>query len=330
MKLRSSIFSSSTLSIESRIPAGATLAIILVVIANVWAYHAEKNGELYTSIPRQMIDNSIEKLKNNSTIWFLGNSTLAAGFDKNMLPDGIKNSSAIIKLGSATLETTVHLSEIALQNNGKKPEKILLFFTKDDLNQNGARAQASKAYHQAINSPSLYEKIASMVPVYSTRYAITDKLRNSLASIALVKKTKASNKKHRKDNLYKDLSKQIDTTYLLNLGRDYKPAYIDFSRIGKFAKNNNITIYLVAPPVTASISRWQAKYAPDYPWKSIMKNITHNAKNAGITVLDYTNTLKSTTEYFKDAYHLNSKGSKIFTEHLLSDINSLQQLSLPQ
>lgn len=318
MKSHSSIFSSNTLDLEWKLPAGAALAISLVVAANTWAYFAEKNGILYSSIPRQMIENSISTLSQSDAIWLLGNSTLAAGFDEKLLQENIAESNAIIELGSATLETTIRLSEIALQSDGKKPKKIILFFTKDDLNQNGSRADASKSYHQAIDSPSLYEHVALAFPVYSTRYAITDKIRNGIASIGLRFTAKKVNNKPDKKT-YKDLSTRIDTTYLLNLGRNYKPADIDFSTLGELAKSNNISIYLVAPPVTTAISKWQSRFAPKYTWPSIIQSITEKAARADISVLNYTNLLESTTQYFKDTYHLNNKGAIIFTKQLILD-----------
>lgn len=323
MKLHSSIFSSDTLSARWRIPAGAALAIFLVSIANVWAYFAEKNGILYTSVPSQLIENALDELSNNNGIWLLGNSTLAAGFDENVLNETQKRNSAIIKLGSATLDTTVHLSEIALQADSAKPDKIIIFFTKDDLNQNGSRANASKSYHQAMNGAGVYEHFASLIPVYSTRFAITDKLRNAIASIVAGRKAEAeSSISTRKQSRYRDLSKKVDSTYLLNLGKDYTPIDIDFSRLGQLAKTHETKVYLVAPPVCSAVADWQKRYAPQYSWQSIVSKVTVDASNYGIRVLNYTDLLESTTEYFKDVYHLNSRGSRAFTNHLLNDISN--------
>ena len=323
MKLHSSIFSSDTLNLNFRVPAGAIFALTIVVAINVWAYIGEKEGSLYSSIPRQMIDNSITELTSNKHIWWLGNSTLAAGLDKATLGNKKLDDSAIIELGSATLATTLRLTEIALQKSTSKPDSIILFFTKDDLNRFGARAKASKSYFQAMDNPDMYEYFSTLFPVYSTRYAIVKKIKDTIVTSSLgPRKAGAaevhSNKPEKKK--YKDLSVLTDSTYLLNLGRNFELETIDFTALGNMAEQYGTEIYLIAPPVTKAVAKWQKKYAPEYSWEKLIKAITDNASSAGLKVLDYSSLLDSSSEFFKDTYHLNHNGATRFTNLLANDL----------
>jgi hypothetical protein len=188
-----------------------------------------------------MIDDAINKLTEADGIWLLGNSTLAAGINEDIVSVKVGAENAIVELGSATLEVTIRLADIALEASDKPPKKIILFVTKDDMNKLGSRASSSASYLEAMDSPSLYEKLATMIPIYSCRYSIRDHLRKTISddAIGLLKSLKPA---HAADEsgvvkaAYMPLSDVEDSTYLYKLGKNYTPFDLEFSRIADAAR----------------------------------------------------------------------------------------------
>lgn len=322
MKLRSFIFSSETLNLQYRVPAGALLALLFVVLANAWALKAQKDGLLYTSVPRQMIEESVGELVATNGTWWLGNSTMVASIDKEVVDQTTGEDNAYAELGSATLDVQIRLAATALARMKSGPERVILFVTKDDLNAGGSRASASSSYMQAFDAPGLYEVLASYFPLYSCRYAVVGMLRRGMAGL-LAGDTKQQppqvSQPGKKEEHYRHLEDDIDTTYLHNLGRNFRKVEIILDELSRQAKRTGARVVLVAPPVTRAIAAWQQRYAPEYPWERLLGELADSAASAGMELRDYSNLLESTTEYFRDTYHLNSMGALQFTRYLLKD-----------
>ena len=154
-------------------------------------------------------------------------------------------------------------------------------------------------------------------------------MRNSIARLSIkrrnhnISRTHAAGNNHEKQ--YKDLSNDYNTTYLHNLGRNYHTLPSDFTELARIAHGKGTELLLVAPPVTATILRWQEQYAPDYDWNNVFSDVSDRTVRQGILTNNYTGLHKSTTRYFKDVYHLNSKGAVEFTNRLLADLDLVKQ-----
>lgn len=328
MKLTSSIFSFNTLVARWKFPPALALALAIVLAANVWAYFELQAGRLYTSVPRQMIANAVSDLVREDGVWWLGNSTLAAGVDAERITRASRTTHTVVPLGSATTDISIALAALALGQSEQPPQRIVVFVTKDDLNAEGSRAEVSRKYLQAMTKPGLYDWVAAALPIYSTRYAITDRIREQIIDSTLGKNSSASPTEPAASTIkrrYRELANEIESTMLYNLGRDYSPISMDFGPLTQLAQQTETDIWLVSPPVTASVASWQEKYAEEWPWQRIVDILQAQSREADFRFLNYTELLPSTSEFFKDVYHLNAKGKQAFTDELIRVLGGNEQ-----
>lgn len=319
MKWPLSIFSFETLKGSLAPTRAVCLALLLLVVVNVLVKRAIDSDLLYVSNPRLMVTKGIESLvESEAELWWIGNSTMAAGVDQTVIADAAVKDSVFLELGSATLEATVALAVNAIEQSSRKPEKLILFFTKDDLNAHGERAVASRRYLEALQGESLKDRVESWVPVYTARFAIVKGGRDFFAST--LKHGPKSQDKVEEAVVHRDLSSDFDTTYLNNLGRDFAPQVINFNRLAELAGAYGTKIYFVSPPVTNAVVKWQAENVPSYPWSDIVSGIEALLEFSNMIVVDYSGLLPSTTQYFKDVYHLNQFGAKEFSKQLATEL----------
>jgi len=156
MTFLSSIFSFDTLRFHTgaakrRWPAGAicALAICLVVevsLRGLWMGGALKENRSLSKHVRQQM--TALKQARPDAVWLLGNSTLDYGIDERLFAS-LQGAPAIkLTHGSASLRGSAQLLEFYLRHAPRKPARVIVTLTKDDLNANGYRAEQSKRYQE--------------------------------------------------------------------------------------------------------------------------------------------------------------------------------------
>jgi hypothetical protein len=261
-------------------------------------------------------------------IWLVGNSTLGRGVAAEMLSDTTGRRVAKFMLGSSSFEAQVNLAEYMLRSTKHRPKYVGIFATKDDFNRNGWRYLKSQKYLRAMHEPRVEDILASQIPVYACRTSIKRWLRGERGEAASASTDGVP---------IHDLSEDWDTQPLANDGRDYQWDGQGWQLLNELTANYpNIRFFIVLPPVTKSIERWQAAHCPYMPWRSILSRIHHKAAQIGVPVYDHADLLPSTSEFFRDNYHVNLRGQARFTRKLSAEVremlfsgSSIQQAARP-
>ncbi|OUU15836.1 MAG: hypothetical protein CBB97_23565 [Candidatus Endolissoclinum sp. TMED37] len=319
MSRRLFTFSSSARSLRAKMPKAAIFAACLVLIANLLIYQQERAGNLYSNNPNVMIEKSIGSLTTAKGIWLIGNSTLAAGVSRELIRD-YGNEATFVTLGSASFPVLTAVIEQALAKADAYPSRIVIFFTKDDLNQNGDRVLKSKGYLNALEGVIDSNTVWSKIPANRVRYAIRQRIIKLFYGPFSRPQVDLNERCDPNNECYKDFGSSLHSTYLANLGKDFKTAEVDLSLVGKLTKEKGIRTYLVAPPTANVVAEWQQLNNPEMTWPDIISLMNNEAAQHDIILRDYSTSLESTTEYFEDPYHLNDRGRQAFTELLVKDL----------
>ena len=339
-----SIFSFETLRLPKRLSKAWTLATVIVIAASLFVQYLGDRNKMLPSNPKGLIAKYLADLHGDYDLWLLGNSTLANGVDEELL--GTLTGKTLIKLpmGSATLNAQVQLAWKALAHAEHRPRTIICLISKDDVNANGHRARISADYIGAMSRPAkLYDRVTHILPIHAYRYSIRDLPKGLMRTVYRTAKRRfpkegspapvvSTQNDDGGDKLYRDLSSDFDSEYLSALGQDYALDSEGLKQLTDLASQCNrsaVALAIVHPPVTGAILRWQDKYAPQLPWSGVQERIADEANRAGVVVMDFTNALPSTEEFFKDVYHLNARGREKFTTLLAARLNA-QEVTFPR
>jgi hypothetical protein len=296
------------------------LTLVLVLSANIWAYRGGASGKFISSIPSKLIDGYTDKMADPYDMWFLGNSTL----DNGIIMDTVKRltNSRILKtpMGSGTAYAMSLLAIKGIKTTKHLPKQIFLFVTKDDFNANGLRAETSKRYYQAMNGSVWKEDFLGTIPLYSYRLGIKNEIQKAIIG-DLGKNKKTDKKKASLKSVKTVVIDDKEDSHLNNLGKNYTLNVAGLKELAAVCKAKGIKVSLIWPPVTLSVVHWQDNYFPKQNYESIIESIRKECVMNGISFMDFTTAVPSTTQYFRDEYHLNKTGARLFSAMLAPKLN---------
>ncbi|MGE0495675.1 MAG: hypothetical protein AB7S38_41100 [Vulcanimicrobiota bacterium] len=294
-----------------------TLALVLVVLANLLVLGGQRAGYLSEGVPRALIREFDRTTREPAKVWLIGNSTLADSTDLDTLEKETGWSIHELTLGSAVFGAQTLLAQHCLEQTKEKPQAIYFFVTKDDFNLNGSRARVSREYFKAIERPTWKDLLAARLPVHSCRASIRLEAKGVL--FRLKKRLTGSREQAQAepalDTPLRDLSNDYRTAYLADLGENYELEARGFEQLRQLHRAYpDVCLLVVLPPITGAPVRWQKEFCPRLDWPAVKTRLELECDQAGVQLLDFSELYPSDTTLFKDVYHLNARGRQQFTQ----------------
>lgn len=328
MNKRTSLFSFNTVKIPRKYDRELFICLVIVLAANLWVGVMGARGRLFAGNPVVLIDKLIKQMEEKHDTWLVGNSTLHGGVDEEMLKNQGVDCVKLV-LGGSTLKAMVALTLRGLDRTSHPPKSIVVFISKDDLNSKGKRSQTSKKYFTAIKGHSLADELLFSIPVHSYRYSVRKFLKNKLGSLVKIGKDILFKKKTKPQNAnpgsekWKVYSAGFDDIRLNRLGKNFTLDIKSLEILARKCSPKNIDLYLVVVPMSPAVFYWQKKNIPDTPWSGIIASIKNKCTQNDIYLLDHSNALPSTSQYFVNSDHTKIAGRDKWTPRLIVDLKAL-------
>ena len=288
-----------------KIPRAVILCLCVVFTAEMAARLMVRTGRLEQDKSLQkLIEDNLYALKQYQPwVWFIGNSTLAAGIDQKQLSKEL--GLQIIKLchGGATVRGSAAMLDFYLGEASFKPEYVLLFITKDDLNPNSIRVINSQRYLQAMT----WRKY--LLLHYSYLRSIRGSIYRIIASLwsrLFIKQKDLES--WRGKYVMTGTGVSVDNEKLLQvLMKNFAfdtDGLLFFSDVCRQYGIKHIGIILL--PISEEYRKWHDREFPREPYEKIRDTIDRICRMKGITYIDLGDPLPK--DYVSDFYHLNVKG----------------------
>ena len=286
-----------------KMPRAVILCLCLVFTAEMAARMMVRTGRLEqdNSLQKLIEDNLYALKQYQPRVWFIGNSTLHFGIDQKQLSKDL--GLQIIKLvhGGATVRGSAAMLDFYLGEASFKPEYVLLFITKDDLNPNSIRVIQSQRYLGAMT----WRKY--LLLHYSYLRSIRGSIYRIIASLwsRLFIKQKDLESWREK---YVIIKVSFDSeTRLQRMTKNYtidNDGLLFFSDVCRQYGIKHIGIILL--PISEEYRKRHDREFPREPYEKIRDTIDRICRMKGITYIDLGDPLPK--DYFADFYHLGGKG----------------------
>jgi hypothetical protein len=224
-------------------------------------------------------------------VWFIGNSTLHFGIDQKQLSKDLGLQITKLCHGGATVRGSAAMLDFYLGEASFKPEYVLLFITKDDLNPNSIRER----YLQAMT----WRKY--LLLHYSYLRSIRGSIYRIIASLwsRLFIKQKDLESWREKYVIIKTRVQRMTENYTID-----NDGLLFFSDVCRQYGIKHIGIILL--PIREEYIKWHDREFPREPYEKIRDTIDRICRMKGITYIDLGDPLPK--DYFTDFHHLNGKG----------------------
>ena len=305
MKYRSFIFSFNTLKIKYRLPKAVFCSVCIVVATEIGIWCLINMGLLQqdNSLQKLLIDNKRIIENDKPPVWIIGNSTLESLNEKvfNSIPH------RFVKLihGGATVEGSAALIEFYLKETLIRPEQVILFIVKDDVNVNGLGAKTSKTYLDLIT----WKKIFCWNYSYlrSVRHALQIKIMTIWSKIFIPpEKRKEWFLKYSPYRIGKINPKETTQAMMHNYQLNIK----GFQHLSEIRDRFGIkSISVVFLPVSGSYIQWHNRLYPQLPYQAIRKKIRNICALYHFAFIDLGDPLSK--ECYADFIHLNKNCDSI-------------------
>ena len=299
MRYLSSIFSFNTLKIKYSLPIAFFWSVCIVICTEIGIYCLINIGllEQDKSLQKLLIENKQIIEKKKPPIWIIGNSTLepfnAKAFNSIPYP--------FVKLihGGATVEGSAALIEFYIKKTYIRPEHIIIFIVKDDVNANGLGAKTSKTYLDLITWKKLFQWNYSYLR--SVRYSLKIKIMTIWSKIFIPpEKRNAWFVKHSPYRIGKINPKEITKGMMHNFHLNIKGFQYLSELRNRFGIKSISVIFL---PVSASYIQWHNRLYPELTYQAIRKKIQNICSLFQFTFIDLGDPLEK--ECYADFIHLN-------------------------
>ncbi len=315
MKPRLSIFSFSTIRLPFRLTRTLLLCVTLVVAAEAAARIMVYTGMVKeTPSAKKMIRDNVSTLRSRKpATWLIGNSTLEFGINHVQIEKHSQSGSIKLCHGSATVSGSSAMLSFYLQSVSYTPKNVILFITKDDINQNGLGAHISTLYHE-------YASWRKHFKIYSylraVRFNLYRKYKHMWARLMIDKQNRSQWLQEHPVINYNIDSKKITKDMMKN----YEIDSSSISYFSKICKDNGIeNILLVLLPISEEYIAWHNKTYPSLKYQHISLYISRQCKKAHIHFIDL-GSPPANDDFFNDYFHLNEKGAEKITKKLLKMI----------
>lgn len=153
-----------------RVPRSVLTALVLILAAEGAARAALNRGWLRRDMTaRALVESYVDRVgREQPDVWLLGNSTLDEGVDEAAFVRDTGRSTVKLSLGSATVRATARVLGFYLARAPRKPQAVVVFVSKDDLNRKGYRATVSEQYDDIV-SGGLLASPQRHLALYATR-----------------------------------------------------------------------------------------------------------------------------------------------------------------
>lgn len=316
MKCPSSIFSFKTLRGFVRPGRAVWLAVGLILGAEGLVRWAGVSGHLPP--PRSLDEHVSHQLartrETEGAIWLVGNSTLGYGVDTDELQRTLGRPVVALIHGSTTARGSVAMVDYYLRNGARKPSRIVMCMTKDDLNVNGERAAKSKRYLLYGSWRSLSLERALLLARSREDIKSWIQKRGHLAPAR--KEDDDTDVRARKEDVFTGKLNTGDRRWLHQLAESYAPDASSLDRLASISKSHDARVAVLWMPVTDVYLRHHDQMAPECSWSQIQTAVRERCTSLGIEVWDLHGPF---SEYagFRDAYHLGESGRAEFNQKLI-------------
>ncbi len=332
MILLSSIFSFSTLRRPRTWPAGALFALLLIGAAEL-ATRALLAGHVIERDPtlRTLILQQLDDVRaTHSNIWLLGNSTLEYGVDERALSTSLGYPVPRLIHGSATVEGSAAMLAYYLQRVAVPPKTVIFLITKDDLNPNGYRAKVSETYLQIERTGNVpggdYLALRAARGSIKNHVAALDSelyagLRRAVGASRTASLAQSSTLP---DSQLVFGGKIVGTekTFIDDLDRNYAIDAKGLNDLAQVGRNYHVQhMVVIMLPITDVLAAYHDAHIPQYPYAKVRANVAMQCQRYGIEFIDWGQPSTDHASY-RDAYHLNDRGAKLFTARLAQLISA--------
>ena len=313
MRRLSSIFSFRTLQGPWPLPLAGLLAVGLVLSAEAGAQWLVARGSLQTDRSLHgLVRQALTILeKERPEVWFLGNSTLAAGVDGTIVSAAIDGHVALLPHGSATLRGLGAMLAFYLRHVDAKPRTVFLVVTNDDLNENGYRAEISRTY-SAINDTDRVPRDPNWLMLRSARATLRGQLTFGSTVQGEYEATST-----RSDTPHFDGEPIApDDPWYSSLARDYALDESAFTLVADVRQRYQLgRVVVLLLPVTGALARFHDETHPDIGYAAISHRVAELCVASNLELVDWSEPSLQ-NELFRDAYHLNRNGKEWLSRRL--------------
>jgi len=300
-------------------PRAAVAATLAVVVLNLIAgYLIPQRTDWLPSEPRILVTRQLAELREAEDLWLLGSSTLAQGILPEMLSDQTGRDLSLFKLGSAGPRSLTEMAITGLKEDDTPPEAIFLFYFKDSMNANKPTLKDDIRYVDALKDPSLSDYATTVAPIFNYRESLKFNIRKTIA-LALV-----PSRSKKVKTITSEQAKPIDNEDMVKLmasGVDYRLETGRIDDLAALCNEKDIALYIVITPTAEAAVKWQDKHVSDLSYQAMIDTLRTKGEELGYEVLDYTQRFPSTTQYFRDPFHIRSAYMPDFTETFAEDVN---------
>ena len=321
MKRHSSIFSFETLERPRSAPKGALFAVSLLLLFEFATRLLVANEMLVQVLP--LADWVASKrdtiLREHPDVWLLGNSTLDYGVDTDILEKA--SGFTVVKLshGSATVRGSVAMLEYYLSRVDRIPKAVVLLATKDDLNRNGSRADASDRYLEYDTLLGNIQRInlGRISMIRRTHGSLRERFIELLdAGYEYFRQGGVSRGPRRTSSpTFHGRTIDRDHPVLEAASRDFGP---DFGAIGAFAAlcdrfGIRSRLVVMVPVTDRYVQYHDSNHAMTHD--SVLAGVADACREHGVGFVDDS---RASNEYgsFRDPYHMNQRGNEEFSRTL--------------
>lgn len=319
----SSIFSFETLRGPWRVPRGALLALALLAMGELAARALLRGREASDPTLRALVDGQRARLEaEKPALWMLGNSTLGHGVDEDAFRRASGRSAIKLNHGSATVRGSAAMLAYYLERCGARPERVLVMLTKDDLNANGVRAQASRTYvDYGDTAPA-----PAQVPL--RLWAARSRIRTRLAILSMNLFRAAWPDRAGApfaDGVVTMSGKRLtdapippDDPWFHALARDFTPDYDALAELAKVCRRHGIDdVEVVLLPITPAALAWHDRAVPALPFARLRRDLARACAANRLAFLDLGDP-PADLAHFRDYVHLGDLGRRALTARLAS------------
>ena len=214
--------------------------------------------------------------------------------------------------GGATVSGSGAMLNYYLHHATSKPEHIVIFMTKDDVNANGLFADTSKRYLDFMTWKQYVHWNYSRLR--TTRGSIYQKTMAVWSRLFVRPEFRADwlTKNHFLRLPFIDQKK-----ITMDVMKDYYFEDRGFSLVADVCSRNGVQLVsVVLLPIKNTYAQWHDRLYPQLPYKTIRKKIALLCAQHDIRFIDLSEPLPA--QYFADYFHVNSTGSDYIVSQLAS------------
>lgn len=315
----SSIFSFKTLKLKPAVPRAVLVALLVVACVEgaVRYRHAQRDSHFGHSFVFLIRDYEQQTNESGADTWLLGNSTLAASIDEPMFEELAGIDSVKLPHGSCNLAGYDTLLGYYLAQ-APAPKRLIVFISKDDLNQAGLRSELTQQYLDFADESGL--RPSHWLTLSFDREALRQEAADGIDALYSAVRGQTTAKSQRFDVSTIDTTvfnpdKPLDEVYNLREAvRDWSYNEESLRSIVSRARRYGIDeVAVVILPVTDALAEMHDRYVPGQTYEEVRAKTREICRAIGVPCLDL-GVGSSQHALFYDAFHFNAKGRQVLTQ----------------